>query len=243
MAFIPKIQLQNFHNPSVSFLQARNLAYSKTEDLFVPQESKQQNNIDTNITLTPQILKILKENNIPLNVNQNILSNLQHGHLKNTRIVAAQMYSSIPAELKKEISMQDLQQAALLHDYGKILIPEKILNKHGTLNEQERKIIELHPILGYELLKNKDLNSNVLNLIKYHHQNIHGDGYPKIEDDYHPSIAADILHAADEYTALREERTYKKALSKQEALDIVKQDVEAGKISPVAYNALVKVVT
>ncbi len=246
MTFIPKIQLHNFNIQVPAFRQAAvSNAYSIYGDTFIAEPQRQElseKEIEAKARANPEICRIMKENNIPLKVNIKSLRDLQHGHLKDARIIAAKIYSALPPETKEQISMQDLQQAALLHDYGKILIPEKILNKNGKLNEEERKIMELHPILGYELLKNEGISPEVLNLIKYHHQNPAGTGYPQIDADYQPSLALEILHLADEYSALREKRPYKPELTEEEALEVIKKDMEAGNISPAAYEALLKAV-
>ena len=60
----------------------------------------------------------------------------------------------------------------MLHDLGKVLIPSKILNKPAKLNFKERKIMNIHSTLGYELLKTQHLPTETLSLIKYHHQNL-----------------------------------------------------------------------
>ena len=160
--------------------------------------------------------------------------------MKDTRVVAAQIYSSLPAELKKEVSLPHLQEAAMLHDYGKVLIPENILNKAGKLDSNEREIMELHSELGYELLKDKGLSEKTLNLIKYHHQNLHGNGYPAKKNNFEYGIDAQILSTADKYTALREQRSYKSPMAKYEALEIIAKDVNNGNISQEVYTALIK---
>ena len=188
----------------------------------------------------PQIMQTLKEYNIKLNVNSQELDKLKQGHLKDTRIIAAKMYSSLPQETKKTINLSNLQQAAMLHDYGKVLIPENILNKNGKLSDKEKKIMELHSELGYELLKQQGINDEVLNLVKYHHQTPDGKGYPAITNDFTPDVSSQILATADKYSALREKRSYKDALSREEALKIIKEDVNNGIISQEVYNALEK---
>ena len=80
----------------------------------------------------PQVMQILRENKIPLKVNMKELEDLKNGHLMDTRVTAAKMYSALPQEMKAQVNLMDLQQAAMLHDYGKALIPEKILNKNGV---------------------------------------------------------------------------------------------------------------
>lgn len=186
-------------------------------------------------------MEILKENKIPLRVNMKELEHLQKGHLKDTRIIAAKMYSALPQEMKKEVNLSDLQQAAMFHDFGKVLIPDSVLNKAGMLDTNERKIMQQHSELGYELLKSKGLNENTLNLIKYHHQSPTGSGYPALDNNFEYSIPSQILSTADKYSALREERPYKAAMSKEQALEIIKEDMENGLIVPEVYEALEKV--
>lgn len=189
----------------------------------------------------PEIIKILKENKIPLVINIQELEKLKKEHLLDTRITAAKIYSALPEELKKEVNLTDLQEAAMLHDYGKVLIPEKILNKTSKLTEEEKKIMNLHSELGYELLKTQGVNENVLNLVKYHHQTPTSDGYPKINNNFEYTTTSQILSTADKYTALREKRSYKDAMSKEEALNVISKDLENGLISEDVFLALKKI--
>ena len=188
----------------------------------------------------PKIQQILNENKIPLQVNIEELNKLKQGHMNDTRVVAAKIYSSLPAELKKEVDLPSLQEAAIFHDYGKVLIPNSILNKAGKLNENEREIMELHSELGYELLKNKGLNNKTLNLIKYHHQNLNGNGYPVKDANYEYDLSAQILTAADKYSALREKRSYKNPIAKYEAFEIIAKDVNNGNLSQDVYTAMIR---
>ncbi len=162
------------------------------------------------------------------------------GHLISTRIIAAKIYSALPAEMKSEVNISDLQQAAMLHDYGKVLIPKEILNKKGALTPEEKKIMELHSEFGYELLKQQGVSDDVLNLIKYHHQIPDGSGYPCVNKDFEYSLSLQILTAADKYSALTEERAYHKACTKEEALGIIQKDVNNGTISQEVFDALKK---
>jgi len=196
--------------------------------------------IEATAKSNPRIREILAEHNLPVKVNIEELDKLKQGHMKDTRIVAAQIYSSLPAELKKEVSLPRLQEAAMLHDYGKVLIPNEVLNKAGKLDANEREVMELHSELGYELLKDKGVSEKTLNLIKYHHQNLNGNGYPVRKNDFEYGIDAQILSTADKYTALREKRAYKNPMGKYEALEIIAKDVNNGNISQDVYTALIR---
>lgn len=187
-----------------------------------------------------RIQELLKEHKLPLNVNKDELENLKKTHLNQTRNLVSKIYSLLPNNLKNEVSLPHLQDAAMLHDYGKVLIPPNILNKKGKLNEDEKEIMKMHSEFGFELLKDKNISERTLNLIKYHHQNIKGDGYPRKTNDYIHCLEAQILSTADKYTALREKRCYKNALGKYEALAIIANDVNAGNISQEVYTAFLK---
>lgn len=214
--------------------------FEPAKDCFNTNPITDSNVLKQTAQINPRILEILKEYNIPVKINTAELEKLQKGHLMDTRITAAKMYSALPENLKSEVNLKNLQEAAMLHDYGKALIPEKILNKEGKLTDKEKAIMQLHSELGYELLKNQGINEEVLNLIKYHHQEPGGNGYPIINNGFVPNISTEILATADKYSALREARSYKPAMSREEALDTIKEDVQAGTISQEVYNALEK---
>ena len=198
--------------------------------------------IEAEANSNPRIKELMQQYNLPIKVNINALEELKTGHLKETRLAAAQIYSALPGYLKEEIKLADLQNAALLHDYGKILIPENILNKKGKLDEREKEIMELHAELGYELLKNKGLSKGTLELIKYHHQNKNQTGYPQAEAGFDCDLGMQILNVADKYSAMREKRCYKDQFSKIEALQVIAEEVNNGNISQDVYTALLRAV-
>ena len=136
--------------------------------------------------------------------------------------------------MKYEINTEEIQQAAMLHDYGKVLIPKEILYKEGKLTLKERKIMDLHSEFGYQILKEKGISERVLNLIKQHHKKNTTNDNKKLD------IEVQILEVADMYSALTEDRAYHKAYSKEEALNIIYKEVEAGIISKKVYDALKK---
>lgn len=230
--------------PNIQFRAAENpLAATASKKDSFSSNPLSHNFVDKN-TLTgiarsnPRVMELLRANHIKPDVNMRELEELKHGHLMDTRVYAAKIYSALPQDLKSQVNLEDLQQAAMLHDYGKVLIPDKILNKSGKLTDKEKEIMELHSELGYELLKGQGVNENVLNLVKYHHQMPDGKGYPEITNGFKPDISSQILAIADKYSALREKRSYKDAMTRDEALALIQEDVAGGLISPEIYNAL-----
>lgn len=246
MTFIYNTPLK-FNIPNVSFRSNPTINISQGvpfSDSFTSSPLNDNFNakvlLEAEVKSNNRIQEILKEYKIPAKINMAELEKLQKGHLRDTRVVAAQIYSSLPQDLKQEVNLPQLQEAAMWHDFGKILIPDKILNKAGKLDEKEQEIMQLHSELGYELLKNKGLSDDTLKLIKYHHQTSTGNGYPIINEDFEYRLSSEILNVADKYTALREKRSYKDPMSHQEALAVIREDVEAGLISEEVYNALRK---
>ena len=196
--------------------------------------------IEATIKSNPKIRQILDEHHLHAFVNETELEKLRKGHLQNTRITAAKIYSNLPAELKNQINLQELQEAAMFHDYGKILIPDSILNKQGALNDTEWAIMRRHSELGAVLLKGKDLSPRTIELVKFHHLNGTENGYPLPDKTYRHGLDTEVLTLADKFEALMEERSYKNAMSRNEALGILEHDVKSGLISPEVFDALKK---
>ena len=240
-------QLNNIKLAPIKF--RANVSRIKDFGLFEKQDIFENGNkyvsesiVKSAIQKNPNILKILRENNLPVKINKEELEALKTGHMNDTRVIVAKMHSSLPKELKQEVNLQDLQNAAMCHDVGKSLIPEKILNKKGKLTSEEKDIMDLHSELGYEILKGSGLNKNTLEIIKYHHQTLDGAGYPKVGAKYECPKSVQILNVADKYSALTEERAYKKAFSREDALNIISEDVKNGKIASDVFEVLNKVV-
>ena len=193
-----------------------------------------ENSIRDLISRNPNVATILKDNKIKLKLNMKELQELQQGHCKDTQNIAVNIAKNLPQALKQQVNLQNLKEGAMLHDFGKVLIPTEILNKNGALNNEEHKIMDLHSELGYQILKNAGVNDEVLNLVRYHHSNTDSN------KSFVPNINLQILNLADKYSALTEERVYKEAFSPEKALTIIYSDVKNGDIHPFLFNALVK---
>ncbi|MBN2587809.1 MAG: response regulator [Candidatus Fermentibacteraceae bacterium] len=131
-----------------------------------------------------------------------------HNHSRN---VAAYV-TSIAAHMRlpsRDISL--LNSAALLHDIGKIGIPENILNKAGPLSEEEFYIIKTHPEVGYNILRPVTAFGSFIDAVRYHHEKYDGSGYPAgLSNDSIP-LHARMLSVADGFDAMTSDRIYRKA--------------------------------
>ena len=121
--------------------------------------------------------------------------------------------------------LDDLYVAGLLHDVGKIGIPDEIINKTSRLTDSEFAIIKTHPAIGAEILKNVTSMPNVAVGAHWHHERYDGKGYPDaLKGEDIPEIAR-IIGVADAYDAMSSNRSYRSALPQEK----VRQEVENGK--------------
>ncbi len=131
-----------------------------------------------------------------------------------------------------------LYAAGLIHDFGKIRTPLSILHKPGKLDEVEYHIMKMHISDTYRIFKNVNELSEIVQIAVYHHERLDGSGYPfGLTEDELP-MKARILQVADVFVALTEERPYRKAMSYDEALNVIKKQVEMGKLDEDVYKAL-----
>lgn len=109
--------------------------------------------------------------------------------------------------------------AALLHDIGKIGIPEQILNKPGQLDREERRVIEQHPEIGAKILKGIPALVRVTEIVKHHHARWDGKGYPEALAGEEIPLGARIIAIADTYQAMTSDRPYRNGLLGNIAMD------------------------
>ncbi len=185
----------------------------------------------------PKIRSFVMKFNPEMKLNMEELRELQYGHAKDTQNIVRSIVDNLPYSMQAAIDKKHLDEAAYLHDLGKVLIPKEVLNKPGKLTPDERKIMDTHSIIGFELLKNSGLSEKTLNLIKHHHKRLTElDKMFKRQSDY----ALQVLSTADKYSALLENRVYKKSMIPQEALSIIYRDVENGELDMRIFMALAK---
>ena len=204
------------------------------------EEKLQKAMVQHMIDLNPSVKCLLNKYKIKPVIDTKILKELSGGHMNATCRVAIGVYSLLSAKLKSGIEEEVIKEAAMLHDLGKVLIPSKIINKPARLNSKEREIMNIHSTLGYELLKTQNIKSEILDLVKYHHQNLKRSGYPVLENSELSDIGVQIVSIADKYSALREARVYRRKLSRIESLLILYKEVLEGKIHKDVYKALVE---
>jgi putative nucleotidyltransferase with HDIG domain len=121
-----------------------------------------------------------------------------------------------------EATLKAIQAAALLHDTGKLAVPERILNKPGKLTPAEFEAIKLHVDVGADILSSIDFPYPVVPIVRAHHENWDGSGYPNGLKGVDIPIGARILSVVDCYDALTSDRPYRDAVSDEDALAIIR---------------------
>src|SRR4051794_40197591 len=144
-----------------------------------------------------------------------------HGHIRRVQAQATR--------LAKEVGVRDqnllkaIEAAALLHDMGKLAVPEYILNKPGKLTEAEFEKMKLHASVGADILSAIEFPYPVVPIVRHHHENWDGTGYPAGIKGTAIPIGARILSVVDCFDALTSDRPYRPRLSDEEALAIVRE--------------------
>lgn len=129
-------------------------------------------------------------------------------------------------ELSRD-ELMDVGIGSLFHDYGKVYVPRALLDKPGKLSPSEFNEVKKHPVYGYSTLKDLDIFTPVaLGIVKHHHEKENGSGYPDGLSSYDIARSSKITAIADVFSALTTNRSYRQALSKESALEIMYGEME-----------------
>ncbi len=142
-----------------------------------------------------------------------------HGHVRRTQIYASEMGRLFNVQNKE---LQALVAGALLHDIGKLAVPEYILNKPGKLTEAEFAKMKIHPTVGGDILRRVNFPYPVEDIVRYHHEKWDGSGYPKGLRGEGIPLVARIISVVDFYDATRCDRPYRKGMKREESLSLLK---------------------
>lgn len=142
-----------------------------------------------------------------------------HGHIRRVQQYSMEVARSLGVTDDKQLKA--LQAAALLHDTGKLAIPEYILNKPGPLTPAEFEKMKEHAVVGANILKNIDFPYPVAPIVRHHHENWNGRGYPDGLKGQEIPLGARILSVVDCYDALTSDRPYRPRMTRQQSEQIL----------------------
>jgi len=138
-----------------------------------------------------------------------------HGHCERLASLAVRIAELLELPVEE---IETIRLGAILHDVGKIGIPDRVLLKPGPLDDEERAIVETHPEIGDKLLEPLDLLSSARPIVRHHHERWDGDGYPdRLRGDEIP-LSAQIVGIFDVYDAMMTSRPHQAAFTAQQAL-------------------------
>ena len=145
---------------------------------------------------------------------------ITHGHIRRVQVQAVKLATAMG--VTEDAQIRAIEAAALLHDMGKLAVPEYILNKPGPLTPAEFEKMKLHASVGADILSAIDFPYPVVPIVRHHHENWDGTGYPDGLSGANIPIGARILSVVDCFDALTSDRPYRPRLSDKDAIRIVK---------------------
>jgi putative nucleotidyltransferase with HDIG domain len=151
----------------------------------------------------------------------NAKDNTTHEHLARVVVYAEAIGQEMALQ---EDELQALRTAALLHDIGKLAVPEHIISKPGRLTEEEFEKMNTHTLVGAEIQERVRFPYPVVPIVRSHHERWNGSGYPDGLKGEEIPVGARILAVVDSFDALSSDRQYRRALSRQDALDVIKKN-------------------
>jgi putative two-component system response regulator len=148
-----------------------------------------------------------------------------HGHCERLAEMSARVGERLGVP---EEQIKALRRAGVVHDIGKVAVPDSILLKPGPLTPDETKVMQKHPVVGERICAPLKTFRLVLPIIRHHHEKHDGSGYPdKLQGEEIP-LTARILQLSDVYDALTTDRPYKVAFTPEVALDLMGEEAERG---------------
>lgn len=209
-----------------STIKKQTEAIDKTERLFTDVRKKKQLDFDNAKTTAVSILDEALHN-------PQAFANLRNLKLKDEytyqhSVDVAGLCVLIGRELNlSRVNMETLVVAALLHDVGKMLIPESVLNKPARLETNEETIMRKHSLYGYQILKRENVGERIANIVLEHHEAMDGSGYPFAKKGEALDEFSRIVAVCDVYSALTTDRVYRKAMAPYKAIKIVAAEANA----------------
>jgi putative nucleotidyltransferase with HDIG domain len=148
----------------------------------------------------------------------NAKDEVTHEHVLRVQIYAAGVARLLGCSAEE---VEALKAGALLHDIGKIAVPDYILNKPGKLTQAEFEKMKIHPIAGAQILSRVEFPYPIVPVVRHHHERWDGRGYPDGLKGEAIPLTARIISVVDCFDAVREDRQYRRGMTREEAIDLL----------------------
>jgi putative two-component system response regulator len=200
-------------------------------------------------TRAKSLIKVRRLNQNLINI-ENLLISLANmveakdaytdGHIKRVASLSQDLGRCLGLSVHQ---LEALRLGGILHDIGKLSIPSRILNKPTRLSAKEWELMKNHASVGHKLcLPLKGSLGAALDIIRHHHEKLNGSGYPDGLKGDEISMPTRIMAVVDIYDALVTERPYRRAISKEEALAVLRQEADKGELDRDVVSALEKLI-
>lgn len=209
---------------AASIIDLRNEKYQEMKSIYQLIKNHQKVDVSSVDDLIRALMKGFSEAINPMALLASVKSAGEYmfTHVVNVCILTMGQAESLGF---KDDHLHQIGIASVLHDIGKLYMPDEIINKPGNLDANERKVIETHPTEGAKYIIGLDNMPKlaVLGALE-HHIHFDGSGYPDIKGGWRPNIVSQMIAIADVFDALRSPRVYKAAMPKQKIIGILRKE-------------------
>lgn len=198
--------------------------------------------LDRTKRLIENLMLYLSENPNAINSLENVMSHNYHTFVHSLQVASLTLLMHSEAYTLSRDEMLDVGTGAILHDFGKIFVPQEILNKNGKLSDAEIEVLKRHPEDGYVFLQNKAVISPVaLTIVRLHHERCNGSGYPLGLENRDIPRSAQITGVADVYCTLTTDSNGNKTMPPHIAVQLMRHQMK-NLFSTVMLDVLEKLV-
>jgi HD-GYP domain-containing protein (c-di-GMP phosphodiesterase class II) len=210
------------------------------DDMFSNPEKT--NDLDRTKRLIENLILFLSENPDAISSLESVMSHNYHTFVHSIQVASLTLMMHSEAYTLSHDEMLDVGTGAILHDFGKIFIPQEILNKSGKLNDAEIEVLKRHPEEGYNFLQNKGVLSPVsLTIVRLHHERCNGSGYPLGLESREIPRSAQVTGIADVYCTLTTDNHGNKTMPPHIAVQLMRNQMK-DLFSPHLLDTLEKLV-
>lgn len=147
--------------------------------------------------------------------------------------------TALAEKIDPSLATPEVQYGYLLHDVGKIGVPEAILSKPGPLTAEEMRVMQTHPLIGVQIVSHmRSLDERALQVIRNHHERFDGKGYPDALEAEDIPLAARVFTVVDSFDAMTTDRPYRRALSFDQALERLRSGA-GSQFDPMVVDAFI----